>query len=105
VESLAGERASDGAVGADEPEIEAELLSDGESEGMAASGDEDDFNAGGVSAAEGSEIVWRNLELRVEEGAVDIGGDKADGAKSGVRRVPWREADGFSHTVIVTYAG
>lgn len=105
VESLAGERASDGAVGADEPEIEAELLGDGESEGVAASGDEDDFNAGGVGAAQRGEIVWGDLELRVEEGAVDIGGKQADGAESGVLGAPWRKADGFSHIVIVTYAG
>ena len=72
VKSFAGERASDGAVGADEPEIEAELLGDGKSESVAASGDEDDFDAGGVGAAQRGEIVRRNLELRVEEGAVDI---------------------------------
>ena len=47
---------------------------------MAASGDEDDFDAGGVSSTQSGEIVWGNLELRVEEGAVDIGGKKADGA-------------------------
>ena len=57
VESLAGEGAGDGAVGADEPEIEAELLGDGESEGVAASGDEDDLDARGVGAAEGGEII------------------------------------------------
>ena len=33
---------------------------------------EDDFDAGGVGAAQRGEIVRRNLELRVEEGAVDI---------------------------------
>ena len=100
MESFAGERAGDGAVGADEPEIEAELLGDGESESVAASSDEDDFDAGGVGAAQRGEIVRGNLELRIEEGAVDIGGDKADGAESGVRRLPWREADGFSHTIL-----
>ena len=57
VESLAAEGAGDGAVGADEPEIEAELLGDGESEGVAASGDEDDLDARGVGAAEGGEII------------------------------------------------
>lgn len=104
MKSFAGERASDRAVGADEPEIEAELLGDGKSEGVAASGDEDDFDAGGVGAAQRGEIVRGNLELRIEEGAVDIGGEKADGAKSGTRKAPWRKADGFSHTDIVTQA-
>ena len=77
---LSRKRSRHRAVGADEPEIEAELLGDGESEGVAASGDEDDFDAGGVSSTQSGEIVWGNLELRVEEGAVDIGGKKADGA-------------------------
>jgi hypothetical protein len=42
---------------------------------MAASGDEDDFDAGSVGAAEGGEIIRGDLELRIEEGAVDVGGD------------------------------
>lgn len=102
VESFAGERARDGAVGADEPEIEAELLGDGESESVAASGDEDDFDAGGVGAAQSGEIVWGNLELRVEECAVDIGGEKADGA--GLRAPDFRrkEGGGDGHSSIVT---
>ncbi len=104
VESFAGKRAGDGAIGADEPEIEAELLGDGQGEGVAASGDEHDLDAGGVGAAQRGEIVGRNLELRIEKGAVDIGGEKANGAKSGTWRASWRKADGFSHTDIVTQA-
>ena len=65
VESFAGERASDGAVGADKPEIEAELLGDRQGESVAASGDQDYFNAGGVGAAQRDEIVWGDLESRV----------------------------------------
>lgn len=104
VKRFARERAGYSAVGTDEPEIEAKLSSDRESEGVAASGDEDDFDAGGVGAAQRGQIVWGDLELRVEKGAVDIGGEKADRAKSAVREAPWRKADGFVHIVIVTYA-
>lgn len=89
MESFAGERAGDGAVGADEPEIEAKLPGDGKSKSVAASGDEHDFNAGGVSAAESFEVIWRNLELGIEEGAVDIGGEETNGSRlraSGFRR-------------------
>jgi len=81
VESFSGERASDCAVGADEPESKSELFGDGEGESVAASGDEDDLDAGGMGAAEGCEVVGRDLELWVEEGAVDIGGNEADGIR------------------------
>ncbi len=79
MKGFSGERAGYGAVGADEPEIEAELLGDGQGEGVAAAGDEDDFDSGGVGAAKGCEVVGGDFELRVEEGAVDIGGDEMDG--------------------------
>jgi len=75
VESFAGEGSGDGAVGADEPEIETELLRDGQGEGVAASGDQDDFDAGGVGAAEGGQVIWGDFEFGVEQGAVDIGGN------------------------------
>jgi hypothetical protein len=48
---------------------------------VAAAGDEDDFDAGGVGPAEGIEVFGGNFELRVEEGAVDIGGYEADGGR------------------------
>ena len=51
MEGLSGKGAGDGSVGADKPEIEAKLLGDGQGEGVAASGDEDDFDTGGVGAA------------------------------------------------------
>jgi len=65
VEGFAAERAGDGAVGADEPEIETKLLGDGESEGVAASGDEDDFDGRRVGAAEGGEIWLGYFELGI----------------------------------------
>jgi len=74
VEGFSRQGTSDGAIGADEPEVEAELSGDGQGEGVTASGDEDDFDAGGVGAAQGSEIFGGDLELGIEEGAVDVGG-------------------------------
>jgi len=102
VEGFSRERAGDGAVGADEPEIEAELLSDGEGEGVAASGDEDDFDAGGVGAAEGGEVVGGDLELGIEEGAVDIGGDEADGQGLGDLGILGQQTWVLGHFFIVT---
>jgi len=101
MESFSGEGAGYGAVGADEPEVEAELFGDGQSEGVAAAGDEDDFDAGGVGAAKGGEVVGGNLELRIEEGAVDIGGEETDGGGglrgAGFGRGQW---SGFSHSLL-----
>jgi len=75
VKSFAGERTGDSAVGTDEPVVKTELLGYGKREGVAASGDEDNLDAGGVGAAKRAEIVRGNLKLRIEESAVDIGGD------------------------------
>ena len=89
MKSFAGEGASDSTVGADQPEIEAKLSGDGQGKGVAASGDEDDLDAGGVSAAESFEVIRGDLKLGIEESAIDIGGEKADGAglrASGFRR-------------------
>ena len=54
---FARERAGDCTVGTDQPEVEAELLGDGQSEGVAASGDEDDFDPGGVGSTQGRQII------------------------------------------------
>ena len=74
MEGFAAEGAGYCAVGADKPEIEAELLCDGQSEGVAASSDEDDFDAGGMGATEGGKVAVGNLELWIEERAVDVRG-------------------------------
>src|SRR5579872_536399 len=100
MKSLAAQRTRDCAVRADKPEIESELMGDGKREGMAASGDEDDFDAGSVSAAEGGEIVGGNLELRVEEGAIDIGGDEADGRGFCVMNLRRAGEGGFGHPLL-----
>ena len=63
MESFSGERAGYGAVRADEPEIETELLSDGQGEGVAASGDQHDFDAGIMGATQGGQIVAAKSEI------------------------------------------
>jgi len=55
-----------------------------------------------MGATQRSEILWGDLELRVEEGAVDIGGKKADAI--GLRAPGFRlgEGRGDCHSSIVT---
>src|SRR5712692_3229682 len=78
VESFSGEGAGDGAIGTDQPEIKSKLLSDGQGEGVAASGDEDDLDALGVRVSEGCELGFGNLEFGVEQGTVNIDGNEAE---------------------------
>src|SRR5450759_1553992 len=80
VESFSGEGAGDGAVRTDQPEIESQLLGDGQGKGVAAPRDQDDLDALGVRASEGCEIGFGNLKFRVEQGAVNINGDQAEGS-------------------------
>jgi hypothetical protein len=55
------------------------LLRDGQGESVPASGDQNDLDAFGVHAPEGGEIGPGNLKFRVEQGAVNIDGDEAEG--------------------------
>ncbi len=104
MESFAAERSGDGAVGADEPEVEPKLLCNGEGKGVAATGDENDFDTGGVGAAKGGEIAVRNFELGVEEGSVDVGGNEADGVGLQVLGTEFCQGiASFDHIFIVTY--
>ncbi len=79
VEGFSGQRPRDGAIGTDQPEIESQLLRDGQGESVAASRDQDDLDALGVDAAKGCEIGLGNLKFRIEQGAVNIDGDEAEG--------------------------
>ena len=70
---------------------------------MAAAGDEDDFDTGGVGLAESYKIAFSDLKLWVEQGAVDIGGDKADGSGlCGLGFGTWIQSD-LLHFFIVAY--
>jgi hypothetical protein len=55
------------------------LLRDGHGKSMTASGDQHDLDAGGVGSAERCKIVFRDVELGIEQSAIDIGGEEADG--------------------------
>jgi hypothetical protein len=104
MKSFAAEGSSDSTVGADEPEIEAKLPGDGEGKSVAASGNEDDFDTGGVGVAKGGEVGAGDFELGIEEGAVDVGGDQADGRgfqASGLGLCQGTAS--FDHVFIVTY--
>ena len=79
MEGLARKRAGDGSVGADQPEIEAQLLRDGQSKRMPPSGYQDDLYAFLVGTAQGGQISPGDLKLGIEQGAVNVGGQQADG--------------------------
>ena len=81
IESLTGEGTRDRSIGADEPEIEAELLRDGQGEIMAAAGDEHNFDAHLTSAAQRGHIGLGYLKLGVEQGTVDVECQQADGRR------------------------
>jgi hypothetical protein len=78
MESLAGERACDGAIGTQYPKIETKLFGDRQSESMTASCAQNDFDTFLVSASNGSQISFGNNEFRIQDGAVDIDGQKPD---------------------------
>jgi hypothetical protein len=73
--------AGDGAVRADDPEIESQLLNDGQSELVAASSDDDDFDTKVVGTTQGEEVGFRDLKLGIEKSAVNINGEKTDGRR------------------------
>ena len=79
MKSFARQGARDSTVRADQPEIESQLSGDRQGEGVAASGDENDLDAACVSAAEGLEVIRGDLKLGIQQSAIDVGGQKADG--------------------------
>ena len=79
MEEFAGAAARDGAVRADESDGKPESFGDGKRERVPASGDKGDLNAGGVGAREGVKISGGDLKLGIEQGAVDVDGDEANG--------------------------
>jgi hypothetical protein len=74
MEGFTGERSRNRSIRTDQPKIEAQLLRDRQREGVAAARDQHDFNALIVSLAKSCEIAFRNLKLRVQQSAVNIGG-------------------------------
>lgn len=71
--------ADERAVIDDHGEGTAELLGDGKREIVTAAGDESDFNATAGGFGDGGAIGGRKLPTAVEERAVNIESDEADG--------------------------
>src|SRR4029077_19118568 len=79
VEIFSGKGAGDRPIRTDQPEIKSQLLSDGQSKGVAASGNQDDLDPLGMGPSEGCEIGSGNLEFGVEQGPVNVDGNEAKG--------------------------
>jgi hypothetical protein len=76
---LSGKRARYCAIGTDQPQIEAELPGDWQGESMPSSSHQHDFDTRGMRSPQGLQIAIRNLKLRIEQRAVDIGRQQPDG--------------------------
>lgn len=81
MKGVAGKRACHRAIGADYPAIKTKLLDNGQSKGVTASGDHYDFDALFIRAPQCSQISFGDLKLGVEQGAVNIDGEQADGRR------------------------
>jgi len=79
MERLIVKRASDGSIRTDQPQIEAELLCHWQGECVPAAGDENHFDSALLCPPKRIDVGFRDMELRVEQGAVDIDGEKANG--------------------------
>ncbi len=80
VKRLAAGRAGDRAIGADEPQVEAERFRDRQSELVPSSGPQHDLDAGFVGPAQGIQVGRGNLDFGVQQRAINIDGDEANGA-------------------------
>ena len=60
--------------------VEAERAQDAHGVGVAATGGDDDLDAGGFGGQEGGEVARTDAAVVTEEGAVHVDGDHSDGA-------------------------
>ena len=79
MKGLAGQRARNGAIGTDQPQIEPKLLCDGERECVTSARHENDFDPLRVSRAQRRQVSVGNLKFRIQQSAIDINGNQADG--------------------------
>ena len=79
MKGLARQGARDRPVRADDPQIESQLLHNGQGKSVAASRDHDDFDPFRMGPAQGRHIGGRDLKFRVQQSAVDIDGQQTDG--------------------------
>ncbi len=80
MKQLAARRARHRAIGADQPQVEAQRLRDWQGELVPAPSSQHDLNAGFVRPAQGIQIGVGDLDLGVQQRAININGDEADGA-------------------------
>ena len=78
VECFAGQRAGYRAIRADKPEVEPELLRDRQGELVTASGDQHHLDPGPVHPLEGAKVGAGDLELRIDESAINIDRQQSD---------------------------
>src|SRR5271166_1690864 len=81
VKHFTARRAGHCAVGADEPQVEAQRLRDWERELVSAACPQDDLNAGLMGTTQGIQVGRGDLDFGVQERAIDIDGDEANGAR------------------------
>src|SRR5271165_1237384 len=80
VKEFAASRACHGAIGADETELEAERFRDGQGEFVPATSDQCNLHASVICPAQGIQVGRGDLDLGIQQRAININGDEADGA-------------------------
>jgi hypothetical protein len=73
------QRARDGTIGADQPQVESKLLGDRQSESVTPAGDQDHFNSFLIGPLQGFQVLLGYSELRVQQGTVNVDGNQANG--------------------------
>jgi len=81
VEGFTAQGTGDRSIRTDQPQVKAELLGDWQGKRVPTAGNQDDLYAFVVSAAQGRHIRVGNLKLGIEQGAVDVDGQEANGKR------------------------
>ena len=81
MKAVSCQRPRDSAIRTDDPKIKPKLLCNGSSKSVAAARDQHDLNPLLMDAAQRSQVSLGNLELRVEQSAVNINGEEANGKR------------------------
>jgi hypothetical protein len=76
---LPGQGARDRAIRTDDPQVESQLLHDWQGKGVTPSRDYDDLDSFRIGPAYRCHIRGRDLKFGVQEGAIDVDTQKADG--------------------------
>ena len=79
MKSLATQGPCDRSIGADDPQIEAQRLGNRKRKSVPPTRYQDDLNSRFTRALERRQIRLGDLELGVEQGAVNVNGEQSDG--------------------------